>query len=112
MPTKNPQEPFHRITVAEAKEMMRAGAHVVDVRELNEFQGGHIVGSAHIPVASVFVRREELPKEGPIIFVCAMGQRSALACEMAAAGGYQADVLYNLEGGTGEWAEAGEPLEK
>ena len=111
MPTKNPQEPFHRITVEEAKQMLRDGAHVIDVREPHEYQDGHVPAAAHIPVNTVFARREELPKEGKLIFVCAVGQRSALACEMAAAGGFPADVLYNLEGGTEAWIKAGEPVE-
>ncbi len=112
MPTKNPQEPFHRITVAEAKQMLDGGAHIIDVRDPHEYAGGHVPGAALIPVNSVFERREELPKDGTIIFVCAVGQRSALACEMAAAAGFQADVLYNLEGGTDAWAQAGEPVEQ
>lgn len=112
MPTKNPQEPFHRITVEEAKRMIQEGAHVIDVREPHEYVTGHVPGAAHIPVASVFARREELPKDGKIIFVCAVGQRSALACEMAAAAGLTADQLYNLDGGTEGWIKAGEPAEK
>lgn len=47
-----------------------------------------------------------------MIFVYAVGQRSALACEMAAAAGYQEDVLCNLEGGTEAWVKAGEPVEQ
>ena len=109
MPTKNPQEPFHRVTVDEAKQLIDEGAHVIDVRDPHEYQAGHVPGATLIPVNSVFARREELPKDGKIVFVCAVGQRSALACEMAAAAGYQADVLYNLEGGTDAWIKAGEP---
>ncbi len=112
MPTKNPQEPFHRITVEEAKQMMKDGAQVIDVREPHEYQSGHVPGAAHIPVSTVFSRREELPKDGKIIFVCAVGQRSALGCEMAAAARFSADVLHNLEGGTEAWVKAGEPVEK
>ena len=112
MPTKNPQEPFHRINVEEAKEMMQDGAQVIDVREPHEYTGGHLPGAALIPVNNVFARREELPKDAKIVFVCAVGQRSALACEMAAAAGLPADLLYNLEGGTDGWIKAGEPVEK
>ena len=112
MPTKNPQEPFHRITVEEAKQMLNDGAHVIDVREPHEYQSGHVPGATLIPVNNVFERREGLPKDGSIIFVCAVGQRSALACEMAAAAGFAADALYNLEGGTEAWIKAGEPAEK
>ncbi len=111
MPTKNPQEPFHRITVEEAKQMLGGDAHIIDVRDPHEYADGHVPGAALIPVNSVFDRREELPKDGTIIFVCAVGQRSALACEMAAAAGFQADALYNLEGGTEAWIKAGEPVE-
>jgi rhodanese-related sulfurtransferase len=112
MPSKNPQEPFHRISVDEAKEMLSDGAHIIDVREMHEYQDGHIPTAPLIPVGSVFARREELPKEGKIIFTCAVGQRSALACEMAAAAGLPAERLYNLEGGTEAWIKAGEPVEK
>ena len=112
MPVKNPQEPFHRITVEEAKQMLGDGAHIIDVREPHEYAAGHIPSAPLIPVNTVFARREELPKQGKIIFTCAVGQRSALACEMAAADGYPADALYNLEGGTEAWIKAGEPVEK
>ncbi len=60
---------------------------------------------------SVFQRKDELPAGKKIIFVCAVGQRSALAAEMAAAAGLPADRLYNLEGGTDGWRKAGEPVE-
>ncbi len=112
MPTKNPQEPFYRLTVAEAKELLDEDAHVIDVRNPDEYANGHVPGAPLIPVNSVFARREELPKEGKLIFICSVGQRSALACEMAAAGGIPAERLYNVEGGTDAWVKAGEPLEK
>lgn len=112
MASKNPQEPFHRIDVAEAKQMIGDGAHIIDVRDPHEYVAGHIPSAPLIPVSTVFARREELPKDGKIIFTCAVGQRSALACEMAAAAGIPADRLYNLEGGTEAWIKAGEPVEK
>ena len=112
MPTKDEREPFHRISVAEAKEMMASGDYaVVDVRNPDEYQSGHLPGATLIPVNSVFQRREELPADKKIIFVCAVGQRSALAAEMAAAGGLPAERLYNLDGGTDAWKKAGEAVE-
>lgn len=112
MPTKNPQEPFSRVTVDEAKQMLKNSTHVIDVRETVEYVAGHMHGAAHIPVASVFDRRSELPRDGKLLFVCAVGQRSALACEMAAAAGIPPGSLHNLEGGTQAWIKAGEPVEK
>lgn len=110
MASKDPREPFWRISVEEAREMMKNGdVQIVDVREPHEYKGGHIPNAQLIPVASVFTRREELSRDKDIIFVCAVGQRSALACEMAAAAGLTR--LYNLEGGTEAWKKAGHPVD-
>lgn len=110
MAVKNPQEPFTRISVAEAQEMAsQDNVAIIDVREPREYQGGHLPGAQLIPVNSVYARRQELPQDKDIIFVCALGQRSALACEMAAAAGLTR--LYNLEGGTEAWIKANLPVE-
>ncbi len=111
MAVKNPQEPFTRITIEEAREMLsRDDVVVIDVREPHEYARGHLPGAKLIPVNSLFVRHQELPKDKEIIFVCAVGQRSALACEIAAASGFSR--IYNLEGGTEAWIKAGLPIEK
>ena len=90
--------------------MENGGAQVVDVREDGEYQDGHIPGAEHIPVNTVFARRDELSRDRDVIFVCSVGHRSALACEMAAAAGLTR--LYNVEGGTKAWINAGYPVEK
>ncbi len=111
MPAKDPQEPFTRINVDEGREMMsRDNVAVIDVREGPEYNTGHVPDARLIPVASIFARRDELPRDKDILFVCAVGQRSALACEMAAAVGLTR--LFNLEGGTQAWIEAGYPVVK
>ena len=111
MATKDPREPFTRIDVNEAREMLsRDDVAVIDVREPHEYDAGHVPGAKLIPVATVYARRDELPRDKEIIFLCAVGQRSALACEMAAATGLTR--LYNLEGGTEAWIKAGLPVEK
>ncbi len=110
MATKDPREPFTRISVDEAKDMMAAGAAVIDVREQHEYTSGHVPGAALIPVNSVYKRREELPKEQDVIFVCAVGQRSALGAAMAAAAGLTR--IFNLEGGTDAWIKSGQTVEK
>jgi rhodanese-related sulfurtransferase len=111
MPDNDPREPFARISVDEGKEMMsRDDVAVVDVRESPEYNAGHVPEARLIPVASIFARRDELPRDKDILFVCAVGQRSALACEMAAAAGLTR--LFNLEGGTEAWIKAGYPVVK
>ncbi len=110
MPTRNPQEPFSRVTVSEAKQMLDAGnVEFVDVREPGEFAEGHATGTKLMPLNSVFARQAELADDRDILFICKMGQRSALACEYAAAAGKTR--LFNVEGGTEGWREAGLPME-
>jgi rhodanese-related sulfurtransferase len=112
MPIKNPQEPFTRISVQEGREMLNGDNNVavIDVRQPGEYAQGRLPDSTLIPVASVFARREELPRDKDVIFVCSVGQRSALACEMAAAAGLTR--LFNLEGGLEAWLKAGFSIEK
>jgi rhodanese-related sulfurtransferase len=111
MPSKDPREPFARINVDEGREMMsRDDVAVIDVRESHEYNAGHVSEARLIPVASIFARRDELPRDKDVVFVCAVGQRSALACEMAAAAGLTR--LFNLEGGIEAWIKAGYPVVK
>ncbi len=111
MATKNPQEPFTRVSVREAKQMLEDGGAVfIDVREPGEYAEGHAIGTKLIPLNSVFGRQSELPEDRDLLFICKMGQRSALAAEYAAAAGRTR--LFNVEGGTEAWREAGLPMEK
>ena len=57
----------------------------------------------------VLARIDELPKDRKLLFICAAGVRSGLACEMAAAMGLEADVLFNIEDGTPAWIEKSHP---
>ena len=111
MPVKNPDEPFTRLSVQEAKEKIDQGdVEFVDVRELHEYTGGHAPGTKHIPLNSVLGRISEIADDKDVVFICQKGQRSALAAEYAAAAGRSR--LYNLEGGTDAWEAAGYPIER
>lgn len=110
MSVKNEGEPFTRIDVHEAREMIREGnVQVIDSREQDEHADGHVPDSLNIPHMSTLPRASELVTDRPILFICKVGQRSAVAAEFAASLGL-AD-LYNIEGGHDAWEEAGYPLE-
>jgi rhodanese-related sulfurtransferase len=79
----------------------------LDVREPYEWHAGHIDGSLHMPISDIQSRFEELDKATPIVVVCQVGQRSALASEFLATKGYDA---HSLEGGLEAWAAKGYPL--
>lgn len=110
MATKDPREPFTRISVAEAKEKIDGGdVQVIDSRTLGEYMGGHVPGAINIPHMATVSRKGDLATDKDLVFICQMGQRSALACEFAAAVGFK--DLYNVEGGTEAWIKAGYPVE-
>jgi len=109
--TKSELEPFTRITASEANEMIEKGdVQVVDTRERYEYDEGHVPGAINIPHMATLPRNAELARDKPIIFVCASGQRSAVAAEFAATLGLE--DLYNVEGGTVAWIKAGYPVEE
>ena len=54
---------------------------------------------------------QKLPKDRNLLFICAAGVRSGLACEMASALGYASERLYNIEEGTPVWIERDLPTD-
>ena len=110
MATKDPREPFSRLDVSEAKAKMDSGdVQVIDVRTPGEYAGGHVPGAINIPHMSIIARKSEIEPDKEHVFICALGQRSALACEFAASAGFK--DLYNVEGGTEAWVKAGYGVE-
>jgi rhodanese-related sulfurtransferase len=104
-------EAFRRVGPQEAKAMMDTGkATVVDVREDWEFARDHIPNAAHTPLARILSRPRESILADDLIFVCEVGQRSAVAAEMASALGKQ--NVYNLEGGMTAWRREQLPIAK
>jgi rhodanese-related sulfurtransferase len=86
----------------------RGEALLVDVRQPQEHEAGHIAGSVHIPMAEVAARAGELPSDRPVVFYCRVGARSSFVTDAFRANGFDAR---NLAGGLVAWAEAGLPLE-
>ncbi len=105
-----PGEPYTRVTSDEALQMIQeGGAIVVDVRRDDEYKEGHVSGAIWIPVDDVIPRFDELPENGKLLFICAVGARSGLAAEYAAAMGADTARLYNVDDGTPAWIEKGYP---
>ena len=110
MPKQIPGEPYQRITIDEASEMFEDdGVTFIDVRRMDEYVDGHIKNALFITVDDLIARIDELPEDKKLLFICAAGVRSGLACEMAAAMGVDSDRLFNIENGTGPWIEKGYP---
>jgi len=74
---------------AKALYEMNEVAILLDVRNQDEYDEGHIKDAMLIPVAELEDRLSELPDKNTVIVVyCRAGRRSALACEILIANGY------------------------
>jgi rhodanese-related sulfurtransferase len=83
-----------------------AGIPVLDVREDDEWQAGHIEGAVHIPLSELPARIGDVP-DGQTLVVCKAGGRSARAVLYLAQQGYE---VVNLAGGMLDWEAAGRPM--
>lgn len=77
---------------------------VLDVREPDEFEEGHIAGATLLPLGQLPRRMAEVPRNRPVVCVCAVGGRSARATDYLRQHGVQA---LNLRGGMRAWTMAG-----
>ncbi|MCA8980401.1 MAG: hypothetical protein KDC14_10275 [Planctomycetes bacterium] len=89
-----------------ARAKVEAGEYrVLDVRSHQETAGGVIEGALLIPIDELEARHHELKRDPrPTLVVCAMGARSAAACEFLSGEGHFS--LFNLEGGMSAWRGA------
>lgn len=83
------------------------GVVVLDVREPEEWQAGHVEGAVHVPLGTLPVRVQDLPDAEQLLVVCKAGGRSAQACMYLAQQGRE---VVNLAGGMLEWEAAGRPM--
>lgn len=78
---------------SKVREMIEAGARIIDVRSPGEFADEAYPGAVNIPLNLLPGRLDELgPKDGPIVLYCASGARSAQAARLLKEAGYAAVV--------------------
>jgi rhodanese-related sulfurtransferase len=105
----NQTAPFRDLKLDDIRKLIDEGYEVVDVREDWEWKKGHIPAARHVVLSSILANPTAQKFNDRTIFVCAVGERSAVAAEMAVALGVE-DVV-SFRGGTKAWKEAGLPLE-
>jgi rhodanese-related sulfurtransferase len=97
------QDGVPQLDANEAKQVITAGAFLLDVREPDEWQAGHAPEAHHVPMAEVPESIGELPSSD-IVVVCRSGGRSQRVAAFLMAQGYSAS---NLAGGMQAWAAGG-----
>lgn len=97
------------ISANELDTILARGGVVIDVREPDEFQEGHVKGAISIPLGTVPEALEAFRKPTPVYVICASGGRSMRACEFLHDAGVTNVV--NVAGGTLGFAALGSELE-
>ncbi len=103
-----PTEASHRIDLEELKALIGQPepSLVVDVRQHSEFDAGHVRGSMNIELGELTEHLDGLPRELPIVTLCASGMRSTIAGSIL-----QRDGRHNVqvvdELGATEWISRG-----
>lgn len=94
-----------RIMKKLTEEEFRAGyrkAQLIDIREPNEFDGGHILGARNLPLSQMRQRYKELRTDQPIYLYCQNETRSGRAAQLLHKKGYT--DINCLKGGFKQWS--------
>ncbi len=102
-----PVDHFGLISVQELKKWLneKDDLFILDVREDEKWEQGHIPGSVNIFSGYLQNRVSELPKDRSIIVVCNVGNRASLAASILLRAGFQ--DINNMLGGMIAWKNAG-----
>jgi glyoxylase-like metal-dependent hydrolase (beta-lactamase superfamily II)/rhodanese-related sulfurtransferase len=99
-----PLQQLSQITVDDLH-ALRHDLHILDVRDQNEWEQGHIKEATHIPYYDIEQHLQALDSSNPLAVLCGSGQRSAIACSLLQRHGFT--QLFNVIGGMEAWDEAG-----
>jgi hydroxyacylglutathione hydrolase len=100
-----------RATDLPARREADSSVQILDVRELAEWDTGHIPGSLHTPYHDLREVPEGIDPGRPVAVICSSGQRSAVGASLLSGTGVP-DVIHVSHGGVGTWERAGHPMER
>lgn len=81
---------------------------ILDVREQDEWDAGHIPGALFIPMSEIQGRLSEVPTDKTVIVQCRSGNRSSQVTDFLQQQGFT--NIRNMAGGLNEWQAAGLPV--
>jgi len=93
------------ITIDELKIALSNGSVVIDVRESDEYESGHVPHAKHVPLGTIPNNMDLFRSDADVYVVCHSGGRSMRACEFLHDQGITNVV--NVIGGTAGWIALG-----
>lgn len=67
---------YEEVKVSHVRELVESGDFIIDARERNEYEAGHLTTSVNIPLSEFRQRLDEIPSDRPVYVHCRSGQRS------------------------------------
>ena len=100
------------VAPGDAVRLANSGALLVDVRDSQAYEAGHIIEARNLPAAELAGKAETLKKykEKPVIVYCESGNTSGAAARTLRAGGF--NKVVTLRGGLQSWRQENLPLVK
>ena len=80
---------FEQVPVTAVRDLVENNAFIVDVREKDEYEAGHLVNAVNIPLSEIRGRMSEIPKDVPVYLHCRSSQRSYNALMALKNSGYE-----------------------
>lgn len=77
------------------------GNQVIDVREVHEYNRGHIKGAVNFPLSQLQQYIDDIPKDRTVLLYCQSGMRSKQAAKLFVRKGYS--NVAELRGGIITW---------
>lgn len=96
----------HQCTAADLRAALAAGEGadapmLLDVREMWEYNAGHIDGAINIPLSELGIMVRDLEPERSYVTICAHGMRSLDAAYLLSSHGFES--VKSLQGGMAAW---------
>ena len=87
---------FKQVPVTQVRELVENDAYIIDVREKEEFEKGHLINAVNIPLSELRDRFNEVPKDKTIYLHCRSSQKSYNAVMALQNAGF--DNVVNISG--------------
>lgn len=92
---------YQSISMLEFEQLVKKETlHILDVREQEEYEGGHMKGATLLSLNTIPERVGDLLVEQDYYIICHSGVRSVKACEYLAEKGFR---VINVLGGMSAW---------
>ena len=104
---KRPTRAVERIDAEELHDRFD-DVQVLDVRERDEWEQGHIPGAVHTAYHDIDGVPDGIDSDRPVAVICSSGQRSAVAASLLLRRGVR-EAIHVADGGVGTWAQRGWP---